>query len=167
MEPNSPFSRRQLLSGLGGGFGLFGLRSVCGAAENPFAPKQPHFAPKAKRVIFLFMNGGMSQVDTFDPKPELTRRHGDPLPGPQVKTDSATGNLMASPFQFKQYGRSGLQASEIFPKVGALIDDFCVVRSCYADNGNHGPSLMLMNTGHQLAGRPSMGSWITYGAGDR
>jgi hypothetical protein len=129
------------------------------------AVKAPHFPAKAKHVIFLFMNGGMSQVDTFDPKPELTRQNGKPLPGPKVKTDSATGNLMASPFTFRKCGQSGLEVSEIFPKVGALIDDFAVIRSCYADNGNHGPSLMLMNTGHQLAGRPSMGSWITYGLG--
>ncbi len=167
MEQDGLPTRRRMLGMAGCGFGALGLAGTLAAAgeSGPLALKQPHFAARAKRVIFLFMNGGMSQVDTFDPKPELTRRHGEPLPGPQVKTDSATGNLMASPFQFKQYGRSGLQASEIFPKVGALIDDFCVVRSCYADNGNHGPSLMLMNTGHQLAGRPSMGSWITYGLG--
>ena len=143
---------------LGAGFGAVGLAgTVAGAAT--------HHAAKAKHVIFLFLNGGLSQVDTFDPKPELTRMHNQPLPGPKVKTDSATGNLMASPYSFKKCGQSGVEVSEIFPRVGGLIDDFCVVRSCYADNGNHGPSLMLMNTGHQLAGRPSMGSWITYGLG--
>jgi hypothetical protein len=104
-------------------------------------------------------------VDTFDPKPELTRLHGQPLPGKKLPTDSATGNLMRSPFAFKKCGQSGIEVSEIFPRVGAMIDDFAVIRSCYADNGNHGPSLMLMNTGHQLAGRPSMGSWISYGLG--
>ena len=84
-----------------------------------------------------------------------------------MKTDSATGNLMASPFQFRKFGQSGIEVSEIFPRVGALIDDICVVRSCYADNGSHGPSLMLMNTGHQLAGRPSMarGSLMAWGRG--
>ena len=142
---------------MGCGFGAVGL---AGAAEQ-----KPHFAPKAKQVIFLFLNGGMSQVDTFDPKIELTRQHGKPLPGPKLPTDSATGNLMASPFKFAKHGQSGIEVSEVFPKVGALIDNFAVIRSCYADNGNHGPSLMLMNTGHQLSGRPSMGSWITYGLG--
>jgi hypothetical protein len=160
-------TRRDLLQMAGCGFGAMGLAGTAAAAgqSSPLALKAPHFPPKVKHVIFLFLNGGLSQVDTFDPKPELTRQDGKPLPGPKVKTDSATGNLMASPFTFKKYGQSGLEVSEIFPKVGALIDDFCVIRSCYADNGNHGPSLQLMNTGHQLAGRPSMGSWITYGLG--
>ncbi|MCX6587698.1 MAG: DUF1501 domain-containing protein [Acidobacteria bacterium] len=149
--------RRTAISMLGAGFGAVGL---AGTVEQ-----KPHFAAKAKHVIFLFLNGGASQVDTFDPKPELTRLHGQPLPGKKLPTDSATGNLMKSPFAFKKCGQSGIEVSEIFPRVGALIDDFAVIRSCYADNGNHGPSLMLMNTGHQLAGRPSMGSWISYGLG--
>jgi hypothetical protein len=143
---------------LGAGFGAVGLAGTATGAVT-------HHKAKAKHVIFLFLNGGLSQVDTFDPKPELTRMDGKPLPGPKVKTDSATGNLMASPYKFQRHGKSGIEVSEIFPRVGGLIDDFCVVRGCYADNGNHGPSLMLMNTGHQLAGRPSMGSWITYGLG--
>ena len=149
--------RRTALAMLGGGFGAVGL---AGTVEQ-----KPHFPAKAKHVIFLFLNGGVSQVDTFDPKPELTRQHGKPLPGKKLPTDSATGNLMKSPFSFKKCGQSGLEVADIFPRVGALIDDFAVIRSCYADNGNHGPSLMLMNTGHQLAGRPSMGSWISYGLG--
>ena len=150
-------NRRQALQMLGCGFGAVGLASA--------VEQQPHFTPKAKQVIFLFLNGGMSQVDTFDPKTELTRLHGKPLPGTKLPTDSATGNLMASPFKFSRCGQSGLEVSEIFPKVGALIDHFAVVRSCYADSSNHGPSLLLMNTGHALSGRPSMGSWITYGLG--
>ncbi|MFN7926268.1 MAG: DUF1501 domain-containing protein, partial [Bryobacteraceae bacterium] len=150
-------TRRDMIRMAGCGFGSLGLAGA--------AVKQPHFAAKAKHVIFLFLNGGLSQVDSFDPKPELTRHDGKPLPGPKVDTDSATGNLMASPFGFRKYGQSGIEVADIFPKVGALIDRFAVIRSCYADNGNHGPSLMLMNTGHQLAGRPSMGSWITYGLG--
>lgn len=151
-------NRRDVLPMLGCGFGSLALAGTASAGNT-------HHPAKAKHVIFLFLNGGLSQVDTFDPKPELTRRHNQPLPGPKVKTDSATGNLMASPFQFHKHGQSGLEVSEIFPRVGSLIDDFAVLRSCYADNGNHGPSLMLMNCGHQLAGRPSMGSWITYGLG--
>lgn len=149
-------TRREWMAGCG--FGAVGLAGTAAGATT-------HHPAKAKHVIFLFLNGGLSQVDTFDPKPELTRQHGKPLPGPAVKTDSATGNLMKSPFAFRKFGQSGIEVAEIFPRVGGLIDDFCVVRSCYADNGNHGPSLMLMNTGHQLAGRPSMGSWITYGLG--
>lgn len=148
--------RREFM--FGAGFGALGLAGTAAGATT-------HHPAKAKHVIFLFLNGGLSQVDTFDPKPELTRMHNTPLPGPKVKTDSATGNLMKSPFSFRKYGQSGIEVSEIFPRVGGLIDDFAVVRGCYADNGNHGPSLMLMNTGHQLAGRPSMGSWISYGLG--
>ena len=150
-------NRRGALQMLGCGFGAAGLAGT--------AIAETHFPAKAKRVIFLFLNGGLSQVDTFDPKPELTKHNGKPLPGPKVKTDSATGNLMGSPFGFRKSGQSGIEVSEIFPQVGARIDDFAVIRSMYADNGNHGPSLMLMNTGHQLTGRPSMGSWITYGLG--
>jgi hypothetical protein len=151
-------TRRQMIGCGFGSLGLAGTLQACGAVGS-------HFPAKAKHVIFLFLNGGLSQVDTFDPKPELTRRDGQPLPGPKVNTDSATGNLMKSPFEFRKCGQSGIEVSEIFPRVGALIDHFAVIRSCYADNGNHGPSLMLMNTGHQLAGRPSMGSWISYGLG--
>jgi hypothetical protein len=153
-------NRRELLQTLGAGFGMMGF-----AVQSMAASKAPHFTPKAKRIIYLFLNGGMSHVDTFDPKPMLTKHHGEPLPGPKFQTDRASGNLMKSPFEFSRRGRSGLQVSEIFPKFGDMIDDFCVIRSMYSDNGNHGPSLLLMNTGHQLAGRPSMGSWITYGLG--
>jgi hypothetical protein len=151
---------------MGNGFGLLGLaNTISGATSGPLDPKPPHFTPKAKRVIFLFLNGGMSQVDTFDPKPALEKWDGQPMPGPKIKTDRASGELMKSPFKFHPCGKSGLPVSEIFPKVGATIDDICVIRSTYSDNGNHGPSLLMMNTGHSLAGRPSMGSWLTYGLG--
>ncbi len=147
---------------MGAGFGSVGLaNSLAGAT----AGQTPHFAPRAKNVIFLFLNGGLSQVDTFDPKPELQKRNGEPMPGPKIKTDRAAGSLMKSPFAFRKRGQSGIEVSEIFDKVGDSIDDFCVIRSCYSDNGNHGPSLMLMNCGHQLPGRPSLGSWVTYGLG--
>ena len=154
--------RRQFLAQLGGGFGLAALQ---GSLQAETAVRQPHFAPKAKHVIFLFLNGGMSQVDTFDPKPALVRHDGEPMPGPKIRTDRASGTLMRSPWEFKRHGQSGLEVSEIFPEVARRIDDFCVVRSMHTDNGNHGPSLQLMNCGHQLPGRPSMGSWITYGLG--
>src|SRR3954466_6612800 len=136
-------TRREALQRVGAGFGMVGLADVLARAEgaSPLAVKPPHFAPKAKRVIFLFLNGGMSQVDTFDPKPMLIKHDGEPMPGPKIKTDRASGNLMRSPFAFKQHGQSGIEVSEIFPQVGARIDDICVVRSMYSDNGNHGPSL--------------------------
>jgi len=153
-------NRRDLLRTMGAGFGALGLANTLAARQQGF-----HFAPKAKQVIFLYLNGGVSQVDTFDPKPELAKRHGEPMPGPKIQTDRASGNLMRSPFAFRKCGQSGIEVSEIFPQVGALIDDICVIRSMWADNGNHGPSMMLMNCGHQLAGRPSLGSWLTYGLG--
>ena len=160
-------NRRQLLTLMGAGFGSVGLSSLLAAAtrSSSLAVRAPHFPPRAKHVIFLFLNGGLSQVDTFDPKPMLDRHDGGPLPGPKIKTGRASGNLMRLPFQFCQCGQSGLQVSEIFPRVGEAIDDFCVIRSMYSDNGNHEPSLLLMSCGHQLPGHPSMGSWITYGLG--
>jgi uncharacterized protein DUF1501 len=158
--------RRDFLATMGGGFGMLGLRgNLEGAAADPLAVRQPHFTPKAKHVIYLFLNGGMSQVDTFDPKPALARWDGTPMPGPKIKTDRASGNLMRSPWSFARHGQSGLEVSEIFPNIARRIDDFCLIRSMYTDSGNHGPSLQLMNCGHQLPGRPSMGAWITYGLG--
>ena len=161
-------TRRDLLKNVGAGFGAVGLAGMLQAETTPagpLAPKAPHFTPKAKRVLFLFLNGGLSQVDSFDPKPALEKHDGEPMPGPKVQTDRAAGNLMKSPFAFRKCGQSGIEVSEIFPQVGAMIDDFCVIRSMYSDNGNHTPSLFMMNCGHQLPGRPSMGSWVTYGLG--
>jgi len=114
-------TRREALQTMGAGFGLVGLANA--------AARGPHFPAKAKRVIFLFLNGGMSQVDTFDPKPMLIKHDGEPMPGPKIKTDRASGNLMRSPFEFKKCGQSGVEVSEIFPQVGARIDDGCVIRS--------------------------------------
>ena len=146
------FPRRQFLSTLGGGFGLSALQGMLQADPA----MKTHFAPKAKRVIFLFLNGGMSQVDTFDHKPALAKYDGQPMPGPKIRTDRASGTLMRSPWEFKKHGQSGLEVSEIFPEIARRIDDFTVIRSMHTDNGNHGPSLQLMNCGHQLPGRPSM-----------
>jgi hypothetical protein len=154
-------NRRELLSRIGGGFGLAALQGTLQAD----ATRQPHFTPKAKHVIFLFLNGGMSQVDTFDPKPALTKFDGHPMPGPKIRTDRASGTLMRSPWEFRRHGQSGLEVSEIFPQIAQRIDDFCVIRSMYTDNGNHGPSLQMLNCGHQLPGRPSLGAWVTYGLG--
>ena len=145
------------------GFGMCGLASAL--PTSPLAPKAPHFAPKAKRVIYLFMNGGMSHLDTFDPKPALIKHNGQPSPGGNPKTERQTGNLMASPFSFQRYGKSGLEVSELFPKVGARIDDVCVMRSIHTDIPNHPPALLMMNTGRNVLGTPSAGSWITYGLG--
>jgi hypothetical protein len=161
-------TRRVALQLAGGGFGILGLAGVLrgeAPAGKPLAVKPPHFPAKAKNVIFLFLNGGISQVDTFDPKPALEKHHGEPMPGPKIKTDRASGNLMRSPFKFDRCGQSGIEVSEIFPKIGAHIDDFCVIRSNYTDIGNHPAGLLMMNCGHTQLGRPSMGSWLTYGLG--
>lgn len=150
------------------GFGLLGLASeaAIAATDNPFDPKPPHFAPKAKRIIYLMLNGGLSQVDSFDPKPALDRYDGQPMPGKGApKTESSTGNLMKSPFSFKRYGQSGIEVSEIFPQIGKVIDKFCVIRSMHTDVPNHEPSLFMSSCGAIQPGRPSLGSWLTYGLG--
>jgi len=140
--------------------------SIGGAADaDPLSPKPPHFAPKAKRVIYLFLNGGPSQVDTFDPKPMLDKYNGQPMPSGNLKTERKTGNLLRSPFTFHKYGQSGIEVSEIFPKIGSMIDDICVIRSMYTERPNHEPSLLMLSTGDKLPGRPAMGSWLTYGLG--
>src|SRR5712692_4185720 len=155
-------TRREMLAIMGGGFGVLGAAATL---DNPLAPKAPHFPAKAKRVIFLFLNGGPSQVDTFDPKPMLAKYQNQPMPSGNLKTERKTGNLLPSPFQFKKCGQSGIELSEIFPHLGECIDDICVIRSMYTDRPNHEPSLFMMNCGEKLPGRPSMGSWITYGLG--
>jgi hypothetical protein len=166
------FTRRDFLHRCGMGLGALALGSVLGrafAAEpsdlNPLLPKAPPFAPKAKRVIHLFMNGGPSHVDTFDPKPRLTEFHGKTLPMDYLKTERKTGAAYKSPFTFKKYGQSGIEVSELFSKTAESIDDICVIRSMRADVPNHEPSLLLMNCGEARLVRPSMGSWVTYGLG--
>ena len=167
--PPRLLSRRDLLLQLGSGFGMLGLANLAaGATTGPFDPKPAHYTPRVKNVIFLFMNGGWSQVDTFDPKPALTKRDGQPMPGGTPKTDAddgKVGDLMKSPFRFSRYGQSGIEVSELFPQVGGLIDDFCVIRSMHTNVPNHEPGLFMMNCGAIQPGRPSMGSWITYGLG--
>jgi hypothetical protein len=157
-------TRRDLLTRAGAGFGALGLRSLV-AADDPLAPRQPHFPARARHVIFLFLNGGPSQVDTFDPKPMLTKYHGTPAPGGNLKTERKTGALLKSPFEFRHCGKSGLEVSEIFPKLGECMDDVCIIRSMHVERPNHEPSLFMFNCGHMLAGHPSMGSWLTYGLG--
>ncbi|MEN8678803.1 MAG: DUF1501 domain-containing protein [Akkermansiaceae bacterium] len=163
-------NRRDMLRRAGGGFASIGLAGVLAdqgllAAESPLVPKPPHAKPKAKRIIHLFMNGGPSQVDTFDPKPALEKYHGQRPPGAERKTERRTGGLFKSPFQFKQSGQSGIPVSEIFPEVAKCIDDICVIRSMHTDVPNHEPSLLMMNSGITQPIRPSMGSWLSYGLG--
>jgi len=164
--------RRDFLQRVGMGMGSLFMAPLLNAAPgsgggipmNPLSPRQPHFAPKAKRIIHLFMNGGPSQVDTFDPKPELTKRHGQELPS-TYKTERKTGTAYKSPFAFSRHGESGLEISELFPHVAKSADELCVVRSMHANVPNHEPSLLLMNCGEARLPRPSMGSWMTYGLG--
>jgi hypothetical protein len=155
-------SRRDILKAMGSGFGMASLSSLL---ANPLDPKAPHFAAKAKHVIYLFLNGGPSQVDTFDPKPQLTKFHGTLAPAGNLKTERKTGTLLKSPFEFKRCGKSGLELSEIFPNLGKSADELCVIRSMYTERPNHEPSLLMLNAGHVLPGHPSMGSWLTYGLG--
>mgnify|MGYP002037751835 FL=1 len=146
--------------------GALGLGAMAQATTgNPLSPRPPHFRPRAKRIIHLFMNGGPSHVDTFDPKPELARYAGEMLPMRNLPTERKTGAALPSPFKFAQHGQSGLPISEIFPHTAKHADEICVLRSMRADVPNHEPSLMLMNCGESLQVRPSMGSWLTYGLG--
>ena len=172
-NPGQPTSRREALCRMGAGFGMLGFASLAGsiakaATTNGPAPwllDKPNFKPKAKRVIFLFMNGGLSQVDSFDPKPALTKYDGQPMPGGPLSHERKVGNLMRSPFTFEKYGHNGTEVSELFPHLGSIVDDLCIVRSVYTDIPNHEPALIMMNTGANVTGRPSMGSWLTYGLG--
>lgn len=171
VAPWAELNRRELLRRTGMGFGLLGAAALaqepCRASDdlNPLAPKAPHFPAKARHVIHLFMNGGPSQVDTFDPKPLLDKYHGKTLPTPNLQTERKTGAAMRSPFAFKKYGQSGIEISELFEQTARHADDLCVIRSMKAEVPNHEPSLMLMNCGDGRLPRPSMGSWITYGLG--
>lgn len=176
-------SRREMLCRIGGGFGALALSStLCEAfsvgaahAENVPAiahgsnftldPRPPQFPARAKRVIFLFMNGGPSHVDTFDPKPALAKYAGQTPDAVKLGDGNNHGKLMPSPFTSKRYGQSGIEVTELFPELGSCIDDICVVRSMYTDNPNHEPALLMMNSGNMQPIRPSMGSWITYGLG--
>jgi hypothetical protein len=182
MPTDFPLTRRVLLRRIGGGFGALGIASVFAEAGflapssargaegvvpvDPLAPKAPHFPARAKRIIFLFMNGGPSHVDTFDPKPALKDYEGQT---PElIRQDTGRrkrGGLMPSPFRTARHGQSGIEVSELYPEVGGCIDDICVIRSLYTDNPNHEPSLLMMNSGNMQPIRPSLGSWLCYGLG--
>jgi hypothetical protein len=175
---NNPLSRKAFLHRCGAGFGGLALQSLLArdnlladvaATTNPLAPRIPHFAPQAKAVIFLFMYGGPSHVDLFDPKPALAQWNGKAIP--VWKTEDAfmgskTKNVaMASPYKFARHGEAGMEMAELFPNLARHADTLCMIRSMHAESNNHGPALFQMNSGAILAGRPSMGSWITYGLG--
>jgi hypothetical protein len=165
-------TRRELLQQCGMGFGalalgnlVVGAEKAAAASTNPLLPHAPHFAGKARHVIHIFMNGGPSHVDTFDPKPTLAKYAGQPLPGGTLPTERPTGAALPSPFKFRKYGQSGIEVSDIFRNVARSIDDICVIRSMHADVPNHEPSLLLMNCGDARQIRPSLGSWLCYGLG--
>src|SRR5580704_7340633 len=142
-------SRREALARCGTGLGLMALAGVmaddarAAPESDPLAPKTPHFAGKAKHVVHLFMNGGPSHVDTFDPKPALDKYHGKPIPAGNLRTERKTGAAMRSPYKFKRYGHSGVEVSELFANTAGHIDDIAVIRSMAADVPNHEPSLLL------------------------
>jgi hypothetical protein len=170
-------SRREMLHRFGTGLGALGLAGLVAnnsvfaspgpgaVSSNPLSAKPPMFAPRAKRIIHLFMNGGPSQVDTFDPKPMLTKYDGQRPPAADLKTERKTGGLMKSPFRFDKHGQSGIEISELFPLLSRRADDLCVIRSMHTNIPNHEPSLLMMTSGETQPTRPSMGSWLLYGLG--
>lgn len=160
--------RRQLLHRFGGGLGLLGATTALAdqaAAAGVSNSAGTHFPARAKRVIHLFMNGGPFQADLFDPKPSLLKYAGQKPAGADLLTERPTGGLLPSPFRFRPCGESGLQVSELLPRLSQHIDDICVLNSLHADNPNHGPALLQMNNGTILPTRPSMGAWMLYGLG--
>jgi hypothetical protein len=169
-----PLSRRQMLAQCANGFGALALTALLGDAaygaspadKDPLAPKSPHFKAKAKNVIFLFMDGGPSQMDTFDPKPRLAKEHGQPI---KVKVEPTqfnnVGTVLQSPWKFKPYGKSGIPISDLFPNVAQHADDLCIIRSMTSESSVHTNANYFIHSGSTQQGRPSMGSWFTYGLG--
>lgn len=167
-----PLSRRDLLMQAGRGFGSVALASMVEAASrNPLAPKAAHQAAKAKSVIYLFMHGGVSHVDTFDPKPELAKRSGECISAEAAKglktnrIDFAKAPMRGSPWKFHHRGQSGMEISELFPQIGSKADEIALIRSCYGEAFDHAPAIYLRNTGSQFPGQPCLGSWVVYGLG--
>ena len=164
-------TRRDALCRIGNGFGMMAFAGMlgdsiakAGVTEDGGVAKLD-YPQRVKRVIFLFMNGGCSAIDSFDFKPALDKYHGQPLPGGHISTERQTGELMRSPFKFKKYGQSGMEVSELWPHVGEVADDICWIRSVYTEIPNHEPACLMVNTGANQAGRPSIGAWVTYGLG--
>jgi hypothetical protein len=162
-KARNPLTRREALCRIGNGFGMMAFASTVAKSLSAASPIE--HPQRVKRVIFLFMNGGCSSIDSFDPKPALEKYDGQPLPGGEIKTERRTGELMKSPFKFKKYGQCGMDVSELWPHLGEVADDICWVRSVHTEIPNHEPSCLMMNTGANQAGRPSMGAWLTYGLG--
>ncbi|MFO0890552.1 MAG: DUF1501 domain-containing protein [Isosphaeraceae bacterium] len=177
-------SRRQALRRAGTGLGMLGLVGLLGDAgflaraeadttgaagtagvKNPLEPRATHFPARAKHVIHIYLNGGPSQVDTFDPKPLLKRYEGKMLPQGNLSTERKTGTALPTPFKFRKYGQSGIEISEIFARTAQHVDDLCIIRSMHANTPNHEQSMRLMNCGDERLSRPSMGAWLTYGMG--
>ena len=165
-------SRREMLSRVGAGFGMLGLagalaseNELAAAPGNTLRPPGTHFPPRAKRVIMLFMGGGPSQVDTFDPKPALDKYAGQRPAAVDIRTNSKTGGLLPSPLKFTQCGESGIPISESFPHLSKHADELAVIRSLHTDFPTHAPALCMMNLGILSETRPSLGAWTTYGLG--
>lgn len=161
-RPTATHTRRDMLHRLSAGFGAVGLAGMVGTSAHATVKQQ--ITPRAKRVIFLFMNGAPSHVDTFDPKPALKRFEGQQPSGKLYKAPKTSG-FMSSPLQFHRCGQSGIEVSESLPRLGSIIDDCCVIRSMHTDVPNHEPALLMMNTGSIQPIRPSLGSWVQYGLG--
>src|SRR5258706_211727 len=174
-----PLTRRQMLSRCATGFGAVALWGLLGdkafgkapvqapdPATAPWAPRPPHFSPKVRNIIFLYMDGGVSQVDSFDPKPLLTKEHGQPFKMKMEPTQfNNNGLTLGSPWKFKNYGQCGLPVSDLFPFVGECADDLAVIRSMTSAFSEHTNANYFLHTGSGLQGRPSMGAWTTYGMG--
>ena len=170
-DPTDPFgpTRRSFLRELGGSVGLLGLSSYLRAVEPPAAPPitlgKPHFKPRAKRVIFLFMAGGPSHLDTFDPKPALAKHAGQRPGAADLRTERVTGGVLPSPFKFQAGGKSGIPVSDLLPNIRACADELCVLRSIHAINPNHSPAANFLATGRIDALNPGIGAWVSYGLG--
>jgi uncharacterized protein (DUF1501 family) len=180
-DPLPPLTRREMLRRAGLGFGSWALLDLLtrdgrldaapsAARDNPLAPKPPHEPARAKHVIFLFMQGGPSHIDTFDPKPLLNKIHGQPLPpsatrGLQLQFTKADAAVLGSPQTFKKCGKSGLEIADTYPHLQACADDLAVIRSCHHDSFNHAPAQYMLNTGSSRMGHPCLGSWAVYGLG--
>lgn len=164
-----PLTRREMLRTSSAGFGALALQGLLaqeGQAASALSPKPAPSPARAKRIIFLFMHGGPSQVDLFDHKPQLTRDDNKPLPFEKPRIVSAkTGNLLASPWKFGKHGQTGAEVSEILPHLSSIVDDLCIVKSIYGSNSRHGGALLELHTGSDTFTRPAMGSWINYGLG--
>ena len=171
-----PVTRREMMVRCANGFGGLALAAlmrekafggaISSGIKRPFEPKTTHFPAKARSVIFLYMDGGPSQIDTFDPKPLLEKYHGKPFPFRMEPTQfDNIGKTFASPWKFKRHGQSGLPVSQLFPHVSECVDDICMIHSVHGTNAAHGGALLKLHTGSDNFVRPSMGSWITYGLG--